>query len=687
MGAGWECGDDAHGIRWGLGLFLDDDGGYTTVAVAVALLVSLTLVFGTAATEWTLARSADVQRVADAAAMAGENVVAAYCTIAQVLDACVLSLGLVGTLVSGAGLVVSCIPGARAYGAKVLDCGRKVLDARKSFAKSCMSGLERLEKTLPYAMVVNSAACISANSTAELPYVGAAIPYPQESRSDFSAMQDDLDADEMAETAQKLQDATERAEAAKKRAEASRERAWRADCVDGPSCLRSRAATLAGLSGSDNPGYDSASLWNFGVPITRSRRYYAKRYAMENPHGGIDEVTNSRAREAFYRYALQQVGEAWFREQEDHSVDLYLPSLPHNTAEVRETSLYTDAAWPCTVEEDALVLHSDLSCPGAVGPYVANGSLAQLDQGLLGLCGTCRMSAGDMGRVAAISTSATNGYEHYWRIVVEESKEYQQARQEQVAAEREMKELGEKGSSLFEKAIEQLSVPRPSLCPPGAWGCVAVVGRREGTAVPSELTSAFIGSSDLPAGVAIAGAALAPDEDTDGNDVLSRLLDGVTSRDGFSVGGLLGSVTSVWGRLLVSYGSGYETVSGAAGDLFDKIDGVFGGTVGSWLSGKLMDIVDRAGFEPVDMRLRKPVLVNTEDVLNKAGEDQLARARSLIQSLPDHGTPKEIANAMGVWVYDQVKDEKYTIAELTIPGTDITIPLTIDLKTLLGDAA
>lgn len=674
-------------MRFGIGAFVDDEGGYTTVAVATALLVSLTLVFSAAAAEWTLARSADVQRVADACAMAGENSVAAFCTIAQVLDACVLSMGIVGTLISGAGLVVSCVPGTRVLGTQVLEAGKKVLDTRRRFAESSMRGLERLERALPYLIVVNSGACVAANSTDGLPYVGCAIPFPQDSQSDYSAMDDGLDAEEMIEAAEALRDATERKEAARSRADAARERGWRADCVDEPSCLRSRAATLAGLGSGSNPAYARAELWNFGVPIRRSRAYYARRLSRERPEGtGIDAVTNSRCRKAFYAYALQTVNGAWYRELPDHSVDLSLPGLPHNTAEVRATTIYTSVEWPCTSEEGrGAVLHSDLSCPGASGPYVGRASLSALEHGQVGLCPSCRMSVGDMGRVAAISTNATNGYEHYWRIVVEASEEFEEARGEEAAAEREMEEAGRRGSTLFERALDELSVPRPKICPPGAYGCVAVVGRAAGTSLPSGLTGAFLGSSELPAGVAIAAACLAPDEQTDGNNVLSRFFDGITAGEGVSVGGLLGSITGVWGRVLLAYGSGYESVSGATEELFGKIDGVFGGTVGSRLSRRLKDIVERTGFEPVDMRLRKPVLVSTEDVLDRSGNDQVARARQMIQRLPDRGTPTEVAHAMGLWVYDQIKDEKITVAELAIPGTDITIPLTIDLRSILGD--
>ena len=183
-GATPAVGGEAGGPRLGLSLFLDEEGGYTTVAVAVALLVSISLVFAAASAEWVMARSYEVQPVADAAAMAGSNSVAAYVTIARVLDACVLSLGLLGVTVFGAGLVLSCIPMAEAFGGTVCDAGKKVLDARRDFAKSAAEGLERMEKVLPAIVVANSAACVAENARVQgLPYIGCAVPFPTESQS------------------------------------------------------------------------------------------------------------------------------------------------------------------------------------------------------------------------------------------------------------------------------------------------------------------------------------------------------------------------------------------------------------------------------------------------------------------------------------------------------------------------
>ena len=171
------CVDGAR-LRLGIAAFVRHDGGYTTVAVAVALLVSLTLVFGVAAAGWGMARSADVQSVADAAALSGSNVVAAYSTVAQVLDACVLSMGLLGVIVFGAGMVLAAIPALQASAPAVIDAGRKILDARRDFARSASEGLERLESALPALIAANSASTVSANSRGRVGYAGLAVPFP-----------------------------------------------------------------------------------------------------------------------------------------------------------------------------------------------------------------------------------------------------------------------------------------------------------------------------------------------------------------------------------------------------------------------------------------------------------------------------------------------------------------------------
>ena len=64
----------------GVGAFIDDEGGYTTVAMAVALLVSISLVFSAASAQWVFSRAGEVQQVADAAAESGAPLRASWRT-------------------------------------------------------------------------------------------------------------------------------------------------------------------------------------------------------------------------------------------------------------------------------------------------------------------------------------------------------------------------------------------------------------------------------------------------------------------------------------------------------------------------------------------------------------------------------------------------------------------------------
>ena len=660
-----------------------DDGGYTTLAMAVALLVSLTLAFGTAAAQWSLARSADVQEVADAAALAGENCVASFSTVAQTLDACVLTMGLAGVVTCGAGLIVAAIPPLQAKSVAIMDAGRKVLQARKDFARSAAKGLKKLEGALPALIMANSASCAAANSAGGVSYVGMAVPFPQTSQSDFSFLEDDLDSEEMEQDARDLAEESAKKEEAHERAEEAKERAWRADNVNDPMCLWSRSQSLAGMSPALNPHYESMDGWTFEYARIRARNYYARRYALEPQTGATpDELQRSCARKQFYGYAYEAIGRMSCVDTPEE-VSMNLDVLPHNADMVRPTRLYTDTVWPCTSEEDGVVLHCSLDCPGATGPFVGSSSLASIDQGATLRCATCLMDVRAMGNVASASTNIDNGFEHYWRIVVEASRAYEPARREEIRAEKAMKEAAEEGRDAFDEAMEILAVDRPKLCPPGAWGCVSVVCRPSTTTIPSELTAAFVSGTRLPRGAAMAGAVLAPDDATAHNTVLTRAFDGLRAGGGAPALDLVGSITGLWGDLLVGYGSAYGDVSSAAERFLGGVEGVLGEDVATWLRTKLSGLVSAAGFEPADLRLRKPVIINSQTVLDKAGYTSIAKAREVIQQLPT--SREELIALLRSQVEEKLGSGTFTVCELPIPGLEgVRIPLTIDLSKVGG---
>lgn len=684
---GLRCGDERHvRARLVLSAFRDDEGGFTTVAMALALLLSLTLVFSAASAGWVASRSSEVQRVADAAAMAGENVVASFSTIAQVLDACVLSMGLTGLVTVGAGLVVSCVPGLAPAGAELCSAGNKVLESRRGLARSAAEGLDRFEDALPALIVANSASCVSANSEEGLRYVGCAVPLPAVSSSDFSALEAEVTDEGLEELSAEMRTASEEVETASEHAREALERGWRADCGSEPYCLWERAETLAGLSSGENPRYATADAWTFGAPLERARRYYAARLAAQQVEGATaEELTDAACRRAFYAYALEQVRQGSYVEHADGTVSIDLPSLPKNADETRGTELYTSSEWPCTLEEGARTLHCSASCPGATGEPAGTASLLELDQGAVARCAACNMDVGELGRVAAASTPIANGFEHHWRLVVEASEDYEQAVAERVRAEERLAGLAEQGAEGFDRALDQLSGDRPTLCPPGAWGCVAVVARGEGTAVPTELTSAFLAGQELPAGVAVSAATLAPDDNTAENNVLSSFFDSLAS-SGSVLGGTTDAVLELWGELLVGYGSAAESVGSSASEFLEGIDGVLGGSVGAWLRDRLSQLVEAAGLAPVDMRLRRPVLVNTQDVLDKAGLDRVSSVRELLAAVPDSASAEDIVRSLGLSLSVGEEGGQLVVAEIPLPGTDASIPLSIDLSRLAGAA-
>lgn len=665
-----------------ISLFRDSEDGFTTVAVALSLLLSLVLVFSAASAGWVSARSSEVQRVADATAMAGQNVVAAFSTISQVVDACVLSLGLTGLIAYGAGFVASCVPGLTPVGVKMCSTGNDILKARRDFAKTASNGLGKLEKTIPLLVVANSVSCVAANSQEGLEYFGCALPFPAESGSDFSALQTDVDDSSFSDLAEDMQEASQKAAEAKKKADAALEKGWMADCGSKPHCLRERAASLAGLSLALNPNYSSSDIWSFAAPLQRARHYYAARHEAEVVEGKTaEELTDAACRKAFYAYALEEVRAGSYSELPDGTVSVNLPSLPKNADETRETRLYTEVAWPCTMEDGVRTLHCAAQCPGAMGGSDGTATLEQMDRGEASLCDDCEMDIGELGRVASASTSIDNGFEHHWRIIVEASEEYEAARAELAAAESETQDFAEQGVESFSSALNLLMVERPSLRPPGAWGCVAVVVRADGTVVPTELTEAFLSSAQLPAGAAVSAAVLAPDEATGQNNVLSSFFDNLSSDESL-VGGVVDGVLSLCGSLLVGYGAAYEGLAEAGGSFLDGIDGVLGGSVGAWLKDQIKGIMEGLGFEPADMRLRKPVLVNSQDVLSKSGLDQAESLRQFVRELPEAATVEDFAEAIGFSLINELGDASFTIAEITIPGTPITIPLTIELSSL-----
>lgn len=678
--------------RAGIDLFIED-GAYTTLSSAVVILVVLTLLFSSTAAIWSMSRAGDTQVAADSGALAGANVVASYHTAATVVDASILSLGLAGFATIGTGLVAILIPGAELAAGDMVDTGIEIIKTRNKFAKSASKGLQKIETTLPYLVAARATQAVSAQDTEGATYTGTALAVPRTSESDFVALEgSEISTDVIKDTSKDLERAADELQKASEETAKAKERAWLADCggsdpasVGSCSCMWERARSLAKLSDIENPHYASSVTWEPQVALDRAKAYYRLRLANEAPQGSsVETKAESAARKAFYTYASAEVNRAYITEDGDRTTS-YIPLLPRNTDEVRATELYTDAAWPTSTNDGKTYLHYGTSCPnykkGTPGGLASVAAYDGQDK-----CNRCHFGVSSLGAVAAPSTSIENGFEYHFDRFKDALKKYVECRNKELELMRQTEDEADRAGNAFDEAIKALSGERPRIAPPGRNGVVALAVSGA-ISSPDELNSSFNTTVRLGDRGAISAAVLAPDDATAQNNVLSRFFSTLEERSG-GVVGVLDGVMDVWGRLLVGYGD----IQGSADELMDEmIDDLGGGSgalssIASWLGDTVSASVAALGLEPCDLRLRKPVLTDTANVIKSPGSDitGLSNAQDKLRSIPLGVTdPKALCEALEYQVERTISGTVFTLAEIPLPGGG-SIPLTVDVATLAG---
>lgn len=678
--------------RAGIDLFIED-GAYTTLSSAVVILVVLTLLFSSTAAIWSMSRAGDIQVAADSGALAGANVVSSYHTAATVVDASILSLGLAGFATIGTGLVAILIPGAELAAGDMVDTGIEIIKTRNKFAKSASEGLQKIETALPYLVAARATQAVSAQETEDVSYTGTALAVPRTSESDFVALEgSEISTDVIKDASKDLERAADELQKASEETAKAKERAWLADCggsvpasVGSCSCMWERAGSLAKLSDIENPHYASSVTWEPQVALDRAKAYYRQRLADEKPQGSSVEMkAESAARKAFYTYASAEVNRAYVTEDGDEAAS-YIPLLPRNTDEVRATELYTDAAWPTSTNDGKTYLHYGTSCPNYKkgAPY---GLASVADYDGQDRCNRCHFGVSSLGAVAAPSTSIENGFEYHFDRFKDALEDYVECRNKELELMRQTEDEADRAGNAFDEAIKALSGERPRIAPPGRNGVVAFAVSGA-ISSPDELNSSFSTTVRLGDRGAISAAVLAPDDATAQNNVLSRFFSTLEERSG-GVAGVLDGVMDVWGRLLVGYGD----IQGSADELMDEmIDDLGGdsgalGSIASWLGDTVSASVAALGLEPCDLRLRKPVLTDTANVIKSPGSDitGLSKVQDKLRSIPLGVTdPKALCEALEYQVERTISGAVFTLAEISLPGGG-SIPLTVDVATLAG---
>lgn len=678
--------------RAGIDLFIED-GAYTTLSSAVVILVVLTLLFSSTAAIWSMSRAGDTQAAADSGALAGANVVSSYHTAATVVDASILSLGLAGFATIGTGLVAILIPGAELAAGDMVDTGIEIIKTRNKFAKSASKGLQKIETALPYLVAARATQAVSAQDTEGATYTGTALAVPRTSESDFVALEgSEISTDVIKDTSKDLERAADELQKASEETAKAKERAWLADCggsdpasVGSCSCMWERARSLAKLSDIENPHYASSVTWEPQVALDRAKAYYRLRLANEAPQGSSVEMkAESAARKAFYTYASAEVNRAYITEDGDRTTS-YIPLLPRNTDEVRATELYTDAAWPTSTNDGKTYLHYGTSCPnykkGVPGGLASVAAYDGQDK-----CNRCHFGVSSLGAVAAPSTSIENGFEYHFDEFKGALEDYVECRNKELELMRQTEDEADRAGNAFDEAIKALSGERPRIAPPGRNGVVAFAVSGA-ISSPDELSSSFNAAVRLGERGAISAAVLAPDDATAQNNVLSRFFSTLEERSG-GVAGVLDGVMDVWGRLLVGYGDIQGSADELMGEMIDGLGGGSGalGSIASWLGDTVSASVAALGLEPCDLRLRKPVLTDTANVIKSPGSDitGLSKVQDKLRSIPLGVTdPKALCEALEYQVERTISGTVFTLAEIPLPGGG-SIPLTVDVATLAG---
>ena len=678
--------------RAGIDLFIED-GAYTTLSSAVVILVVLTLLFSSTAAIWSMSRAGDTQAAADSGALAGANVVSSYHTAATVVDASILSLGLAGFATIGTGLVAILIPGAELAAGDMVDTGIEIIKTRNKFAKSASKGLRKIETALPYLVAARATQAVSAQDTEGATYTGTALAVPKTSESDFVALEgSEISTDVIKDTSKDLERAADELQKASEGTAKAKERAWLADCggsdpasVGSCSCMWERARSLAKLSDIENPHYASSVTWEPQVALDRAKAYYRLRLANEAPQGSsVETKAESAARKAFYTYASAEVNRAYITEDGDRTTS-YIPLLPRNTDEVRATELYTDAAWPTSTNDGKTYLHYGTSCPnykkGTPGGLASVAAYDGQDK-----CNRCHFGVSSLGAVAAPSTSIENGFEYHFDEFKGALEDYVECRNKELELMRQTEDEADRAGNAFDEAIKALSGERPRIAPPGRNGVVAFAVSGA-ISSPDELSSSFNAAVRLGERGAISAAVLAPDDATAQNNVLSRFFSTLEERSG-GVAGVLDGVMDVWGRLLVGYGDIQGSADELMGEMIDGLGGGSGalGSIASWLGDTVSASVAALGLEPCDLRLRKPVLTDTANVIKSPGFDitGLSKVQDKLRSIPLGVTdPKALCEALEYQVERTISGTVFTLAEIPLPGGG-SIPLTVDVATLAG---
>lgn len=658
--------------------FFRDEHGITTVGMAVALFVSIALIFSGAQAYRVHSASAGIQEVADACALAADDEVAGLEAVANTCDAACLSLTLLSATLYGLGLVAACVPPAEGVSVKLIEWGQKAAQARDRFYERACTGLNVAQRALPFLALCNAMRVARANDGGAMgaEHVAAAVLVPQGFTELGGGIDDGLDeaATAIDGEAPGIRERAAEAERAAEEANAAKERGFMEDCGADPAyCMRERASSLAGLADAANPSYASVDAWSFSVALERARAYYQKRLSSWNLEGAsVEAQADSVIRKRFYRYAIDELADAYVHDGPE-GFSASIPHLFRNTDEMRSTELYAEAVYPVTVRDGIQTMHAWSGCPHA-GGAVRMGSVSELEaqRSSFSTCPLCEFVPSSVGSVAAASTSISNGFENHYEAMRQACEAYEAAHAKADPLAAEVRDRVTPLLDAMGEVLAKADAHRIHMEPPGRNGALAMVVNVSEARADAGLESAFVtGGAALGARAAVSAAALVEDGTESAGAMVTGTLSALFPGDG-GIGGAASAAAGAWMSLLRAYEDGQAALEDAVSDGLGSFSQNSASGLGAWAAQALSDVISAAGLEPADTGCRKPQVLNTGHVASSDGSSvcvsfMKAKDAALAGSSPSTSALGSVVEAAGRAGPDAPWSESLDIAEIELP--------------------
>ncbi|MCQ2752531.1 MAG: hypothetical protein MJ189_05495, partial [Coriobacteriales bacterium] len=269
-------------------------------------------------------------------------------------------------------------------------------------------------------------------------------------------------------------------------------------------------------------------------------------------------------------------------------------------------------------------------------------SVSSEASGICHKCPVCEFDAYSFCRVSQASTSTGSGFEHYYRNFVDAANKYRESATEASKLNEELNKSASDISEILKNALSSLGAKRYDPQPPGRYGCIAIV---TSDATKNPLNTNFFKINDFTGKIAISGATLAPDENTNEADVISSFGSNIFQNEKMT-NPIIRTIFGSWSKLLKGYCDANVKIETTINEFLNCIP-IVGNELSSKAAGMFKKALNSVGLSPPNLKCYKPVLVNTSLVLQK-DDSKFANILKNIKEKANASSVSQLANLLSL---------------------------------------